>query len=91
MTAYVNTGNKGKLNLRLAPSLTAQVITQIPYGKQVTIDATEGDWAKITYDGHMGYVKSEFLSSSLGITKQDLEKIYNSLQNTLKVIESIIK
>ena len=72
MIAYVSTNNKGKLNLRAEPSINAKVLVQIPYGKQVNIESVEGEWSKITYEQYNGYVKSEFLSTSSGVTKQDL-------------------
>ena len=90
MIVYVNTADKGKLNLRAKPK--GQVIAQIPFGTQLDAES-EGEWSKVTYNGKTGYVKTEFLSTSNNktITKDDLKKVYDSLQQALKTIETILK
>lgn len=90
---YVKTDNKGTLNLRTEPSLKGRVLAQIPYGTQLETSQLDANWSKVTYDGKTGYVMNKFLVVSLKkeITRSDLQKIYNSLQETLKLIENIIK
>ena len=90
MTVYVKTANKGKLNLRAKPNGT--LIAQIPYGTQLEAAETEGAWTKVTYNDKTGYVKTEFLAvANNTLTKDDLQKVYNSLQQALKTIETILK
>ena len=90
MIVYVKTANKGTLNLRAKPN--GSVLAQIPYGTQLEAQS-EGEWSKVTYNGKNGYVKTEFLSASLNkvITQEDLKTVYNSLSQTLKTIENILK
>ena len=90
MTVYVKTANKGSLNLRATPG--GKILVQIPYGTQLEAQS-EGEWSKVEYNGKTGYVKTEFLSISNNkiITKDDLKKVYDSLQSTLKTIEAILK
>ena len=90
MTVYVNTANKKTLNLRAEPN--GMVLAQIPNGTKLEAQS-EGEWSKVGYNGKIGYVKTEFLSISQDkiITKDDLKKIYDSLQQTLKTIEQILK
>lgn len=90
MTVYVNTANKKTLNLRAEPN--GKVLAQIPNGTKLEAQS-EGEWSKVGYNGKIGYVKTEFLSISQDkiITKDDLKKIYDSLQQTLKTIEQILK
>ena len=90
MIVYVHTANKGTLNLRVAPK--GAILLQIPNGTQLDAES-EGEWSKVTYKGKTGYVKTEFLSVSPDkiITKDDLKKIYDSLQDVLKTIEQILK
>lgn len=90
MTVYVKTQNKGALNLRSEPN--GAIVIQIPNGTQLEAEM-EGEWSKVTYQGRTGYVKSTFLSSSKEnvITKEDLQRIYNSLKITLQTIESVLK
>lgn len=90
---YVKTDNKGTLNLRAEPSSKGRILAQIPYGTQLETSQLDANWSKVTYDGKTGYVMNKFLVVSLRkeITRNDLQKIYNSLQETLKLIENIIK
>lgn len=90
MIVYVKTANKGTLNLRATPNGT--VIAQIPNGTKLEAQS-EGEWSKVGYNGKIGYVKTQFLSVSNDkiITKDDLKKVYDSLQTALKTIESILK
>ena len=90
MTVYVNTANKGTLNLRETPG--GKIIAQIPNGTKLEAQS-EGEWSKVGYNGKIGYVKTEFLSVSNDkvITKDDLKKVYDSLLSTLKTIETILK
>lgn len=49
------------LNIRYTPSLTANVIGQIPNGAEVTVFATTPDWALVNYNGNVGYVARQYL------------------------------
>ena len=49
-----------KLNLRAKASTSAKILAKIPDGTEVEI-LSDGDWAKISYNGKEGYVKSEYL------------------------------
>ena len=91
MIMFVNTTNKGNLNMRAEPSLTAKVLAQIPYGTKLEIIHTTNDWSEIEYNGLKGYVMNKFLKESSNISKEDLKRIYNSLQQTLKTIEGVLK
>lgn len=90
---YVKTDNRGTLNLRAEPSPKGKVLARIPYGTQLETSQLDANWSKVTYAGETGYVMNKFLVVSLKkeITRNDLQKIYNSLQETLKLIENIIK
>ena len=87
-TIYVNTPNKGTLNLRAEPSINAKTLAQIPYGTVLETDFTTGEWVQVSYKGQTGYVMCKFLGDS---EKQKLQKIYDSLKETLKVIEEALK
>ena len=88
---YVNTENKGTLNLRAEPSTSSKVLAQIPYGTSLELSLKNEIWSKTTYNNIEGYVMNKFLSSESNITKADLQKIYNSLKSTLETIEKILK
>ena len=92
MKTFVNTANKGTLNMRAEPSSNAKVLAQIPYGTELETTSTTSDWSQVTYNGKTGYVMNKFLGEkSKQITKNDLQKIYNSLKENLTAIENILK
>lgn len=91
MKTYVNTANKGTLNLREEPSSSAKVLAQIPYGTELEVTNTTTDWTMTTYNNKQGYVMTKFLGEKKEITKSDLLKIYNSLSQTLQLIENTLK
>jgi len=91
MTVFVNTANKGTVNLREEPRRAARILAQIPYKTSLEAEYVDSEWSKVTYNGKTGYVLTEFLSSGKSITKSDLQQIYNSLKDTLTIIEKILK
>ena len=90
MTVYVNTANKGTVNLREKPEKTSKVLAQIPYHTTLEVEYVDSTWSKTVYNGKTGYVMTEFLSSGKAITKSDLQAIYDSLQSTLDLVKKII-
>ena len=91
MTVYVSTANKGTVNLRESPSKTGKILAQIPYNTKLEIEYVDSTWSKTGYNGKIGYVMTEFLSSGKTITKSDLQQVYDSLKQTLAIIEKILK
>ncbi len=45
----------GRLNIRLAPDLNAQIIGHIPNGSTVTVNGSNNGWYYIDYNGTQGY------------------------------------
>ena len=91
MTVYVNTANKGSLNLREKPIKSSRILAQIPNHTTLEAEYYDSTWSVVTYKGYSGYVMTEHLSSGKPITKSDLQQIYNSLKQTLETIEKILK
>ena len=92
MKTFVNTANKGTLNLRAEPSSSAKVLARIPYGTELEVESINSEWSKTKYESHTGYVMNKFLAEKTNqIKKEDLQRIYNSLKSTLSTIESILK
>lgn len=60
-TAYAIDG----INLRKGPSTKKAIITQIPLGDKLKIypDTEKDGWVKAVYDGKVGYVKLEFVTT----------------------------
>ena len=73
MTVYVNTANKGTLNMREKPTKNSKVLLAIPYHTSLEAEYVDNTWSKVTYNGKTGYVMTEFLSSGKAITHSDLE------------------
>ena len=87
---FVKTPNHGALNLREKPSASGKVLAQIPDGAELECTIVNDDWVQIKYNGYNGYSKREFLSSG-SITKENLKRIYDSLSDTLKLIDEVLK
>lgn len=49
------------LNLRVGPGTSHAILLTIPQGTQLTVEALEGSWAKVTYGGKTGYVSVDYL------------------------------
>lgn len=91
MTVYVNTANKGTVNMRAEPSKSARVLAQIPYKTSLEAEYVNNSWSKVEYNNKTGYVMTEFLSSGKSVTHSDLQQIYDSLKETLAIIEKVLK
>lgn len=91
MKTFVNTPDKGKLNMRAAPSSTAKVLVQIPNGTKLEVGNTTETWSEVVYNGIKGYVMNKFLGEMSTITKADLKCVYDSLKETLALIEKVLQ
>ena len=49
------------LNVRVAPSQTAQKLGVAVGGDELNLIADEGEWCKVVYNGQIGYVKAEYV------------------------------
>lgn len=54
------------VNIRQQPSETADILGKLQPGESVTVSSTADGWSQIDYNGTVGYVKSEYLSSEAG-------------------------
>ena len=82
MTVFVDTTNKGTVNLRESPSRTSKILMHVPYKTLLEVN---------NYKNCPGYIMTEFLTSTKIITKHDLQEIYDSLKQSLETIEKILK
>ena len=63
-TMYVYCANGKRLNLREAPLLDAKILSRLDNGSKVNILEDSGNgWAKVSFNGMKGFVKTEFLQS----------------------------
>lgn len=95
MIMYVNTANRGTLNLRQTPSNTGSIIARIPFGTALNTEKVDDTWSQTSYNGFEGYVMNKFLSevhnSNNDKDKEALKRIYDSLKTTLSLIEEALK
>lgn len=94
MTVYVKTDNGGTLNMRPAPQKNSMpILMQIPNNTKLEApDGLGNEWTKIEYKNTIGYVMTKYLATSnKDITKAEIQRIYDSLQETLKTIEGVLK
>ncbi len=62
-TAYVSTGNSGKLNLRAAPSSNASILGQYSNGTLVNVLLKGNTFWKVSVNGATGFMMSSMLSA----------------------------
>ena len=94
MSKLIVTATSGKtVNMRTQPTTTSSVIQAIPIATEVElIEKTSNQWYKIEYSGIQGYMMSKYLKQKQStISQEDLRKVYNSLSETLTLIEKILK
>lgn len=68
------------ISLRTAPSTTADVITRIPAGEEMTLLGWDGDFAMVSYQRHQGYVMGSYVKP----TEQDVVRIYHQYVRYVK-------
>lgn len=88
MIMYVKTKNGGTLNLRQSTSIVSTILAQIPNGAKLEVEKANNVWSKTTYNGKTGFVMTEFLIEE---DNAKLQAIYNSLKETLSLIEKALK
>lgn len=92
MTMKVHTTNGGPLNLRASTSTSSELRGTIPNGTKLEVEKINDTWSKTSYNNKEGYVMSKYLTSiNDSISKSDLQRIYNSLSETLKLIDEVLK
>lgn len=94
MSKLIVTANSGKtVNLRQQPSTTSKIIQAIPLTTEVDfIEKTSDQWYKIKYQDKEGYMMAKFLKQKQStISQDDLRRVYDSLSETLTLIEKILK
>lgn len=88
----VTAPNGNTVNLRASPSKSAFIKESIPIKTEVElIEKTSDEWYKIKYKNEEGYMMSKFLIKAGAISQEDLKDVYNSLKDTLVLIEKILK
>ena len=70
-TMTVNTGNKGKLNMRAKPGTDARVTGRYRNGTQVEILEVGDEWVKVSINGKTGYMMIQFLEGELPAAQTD--------------------
>jgi len=67
-TAYHVNVNSGTLNVRNQPSTTGKVIATLAKGYNVTVSSQGNGWARISFNGKIGYVSSKYIASGSTVT-----------------------
>jgi len=67
-TAYVQTGNNGRLNLRIKASASSATMDRFASGTQVSILKISGAWAQVRIGKKTGYMMMQYLSASPAVT-----------------------
>ena len=60
ITLYIKVTSNNNLNLREEPNTTCTVLTSLPRGTKAELLEVLDGWYKISYNGHVGYVSSDY-------------------------------
>lgn len=60
--AYKVKTDGSRLNLRAADELDAEILAQIPNGSELFVISSDGEWSNVSWNGIVGYCKSEYLT-----------------------------
>ena len=94
MSKLIVTATSGRtVNMRVQPTTTSAIIQAIPISTEVELlEKTTSTWYKIKYGEAEGYMMAKYLKQQVQtISQDDLRKIYNSLTETLTMLEKILK
>ena len=73
------------LNMRVGPGTSHGIILTVPKGVMLTIEALEGSWAKVTYNGKSGYVSVDYLTKVVSTTPQPPATEVPAVDTVLKI------
>lgn len=92
MTMKVHTANGGPLNLRASTSTSSSLVATIPSGTTLEVEKINDTWSRTSYNNKEGYVMSKYLvNAGASVSKEDIKRIYDSLSETLKLINEVLK
>ncbi len=60
-SVYIVNTNQDNLMLRESPSLDGKVLAGIPKGTKLIVDKESNGWSQVSYNGKIGWVKSDYL------------------------------
>lgn len=76
----------GKMKVYFAPTTASEQIGSLNQGATLTVEAYQGEWARINYKGHVGFAKiADMYSNSVykyGKTKRDANIYYITRNNS---------
>ena len=61
----------GNVNLRKNMRTDAEILARIPHGQKVYLRGDYGDWCEVSYQGHVGYVSSAYVSRTETLSNSD--------------------
>ena len=71
ITGSFGTGNiyGDYVRMRTGPSLTSSIIGTYPRGTKMTVTGVSGAWYKVSYNGTVGYVHSDYFALNGGVSE----------------------
>lgn len=91
ITMKVTAPSGNTVNMRAEASISSRVLAAVPLSTLIEVIMRENeDWYKVRYKGTEGYMMAKFLRNT-EINQDDLRAVYNSLQETLKLLDKILK
>lgn len=94
VTKYINATS---VYMRSEPSTSADIITSLIKNTDVTVTGESGDWYKVEFNNHSGYIYKSLLSdnkieeTNRSTSNRDIEKISNTNVNISSKGEQIVE
>jgi SpoIID/LytB domain protein len=63
-TAWINTNDRDRLNLRKSASSGSMVLVRVPFGEMVAVLSYGEEWTHVVYGEYNGYVSTKYLSAT---------------------------
>jgi SpoIID/LytB domain protein len=63
-TAWINTNDRDRLNLRKSASSGSTILVRIPFGEMVAVLSYGEEWTHVVYGEYNGYVSTKYLSAT---------------------------
>lgn len=87
-TRYVTAVSGSTVNLRRTPG--GALLVRIPIGTQVQVEATRGEWSRLTHNGRTGWMLSKYLQAGESADRMSLlEQAVSELRNRVAELEAM--
>ena len=90
-TAKVTAPSGSTVNMRMRPNEGAAVVVRVPIGSTVEVQTQADGWARIVWNGTVGYMMDKFLSPVADNAEADTDEEIVSISLPLPVARIVMQ